>query len=164
MNDTTKVETRHCSGCGQDKPWSQFEVREQNPDGTAWTRTRKWCHACCDALFKKREESNRQWVQATLSQRAEDEKRKRSLGTLPAWCDRDAVDYLVNAGKPSVLGAVGIGVSGISERHGYVARARHMDLLWRAFGKHEREIGESLGGRGNRFICAMTGILQAGIL
>ncbi len=57
------ADTRHCNGCGQDKPLQQFQVNMENRDGTTWVRTRKWCHACCNALAKKQAASNRSFVE-----------------------------------------------------------------------------------------------------
>ncbi len=151
------AETRRCSGCGLDKPLQQFQVNVENRDGTTWVRTRKWCHACCRALFEKqdtaaikRREVMQKWIER-------DEERWRALGPLPPWCEARVLDYLVN-GRSS--GGFHTGVSKCQGRTQHETRAKHMLLLWQEFQKHERAIGEPLGGRGARFIQSMAGLLQ----
>ena len=149
------TEMRYCSGCQQDKPLQQFQVNKENRDGTTWVKTRKWCHACCNALFE-RQATHRERLVALAesniekSQRAREreEERWRALGPLPPWCEAAILDYLVN-GKFSGPLAV---------KHG--TRANPMLLLWQDFQKHERAISEPLGGRGNRFIKSMAGLLK----
>ncbi len=151
------TETHHCSGCGQDKPLQQFQVNEENRDGTTWVRTRKWCHACCRALAETQAAAASQRVQARRSQRERDEERWRALGPLPPWCEARVLDYLVNGRNSKLI------ITGIPECRGrtqHETRAKHMLLLWLEFQKHERAIGEPLGGRGTRFIQAMAGLLQ----
>ena len=52
------TETRYCSGCELDKPLQQFQVTRENRDGTTWVKTRRWCLACCNALFERQRTSN----------------------------------------------------------------------------------------------------------
>ena len=149
-------ETRHCSGCEEDKPLQQFQVNETNQNGTTWVRTRKWCHACCRALTEKQKAAAKQTAEVFQQRRERDEERRRALGPLPPWCDARALDYLVN-GRNNAF------VDGIFECGGrtqYVTRAKHMLLLWQEFQKHERALNEPLGGRGIRFIQAMAGLLR----
>ncbi len=149
-------ETQHCSGCGKDKPLQQFQVNETNQVGTTWVRTRKWCHACCRALFEKQVDAAMRSREAFQQRQERDEERQRALGPIPPWCDVRALDYLVN-GRNNAF------VDGIFECGGrtqYVTRAKHMLLLWQEFQKHERALNEPLGGRGIRFIHAMAGLLR----
>ncbi len=152
-------ETRHCSGCGQDKPLQQFQVNKENRDGTTWVKTRKWCHACCNALFERQKaaairsgEFMQRKVERIEEQRRRNvertEERRRALGPLPPWCEAAVLDYLVNGEFSGPLAV----------EHG--TRANPMLLLWQDFQKHERAIGEPLGGRGNRFIQSMAGLLK----
>ncbi len=152
-----ETETRYCSGCGQDKPLQQFQVNEKNRDGTTWVRTRTWCHACCRALFEKQAAADRQSAQVWQQQRERDEERWQALGPLPPWCEARVLDYLVN-GRDRTLMVTG--VAGRMGRTQHASRATHVLLLWQEFQKHERTTGEPLGGRGNRFIQAMAGLLQ----
>ena len=135
----------------------QFQVNEENRDGTTWVRTRKWCHACCNALFEKQDKADKEWCEAVQTGIEHDQERLRALGPLPPWCKADVLDYLVN-GKSS-----GVFITGVSECQGrtqHETRAKHMLQLWQEFQKHERAIGEPLGGRGDRFIQSMPGLLQ----
>lgn len=149
----SETETRHCSGCGQEKPLEQFQVTKQNRDGTTWVKTRKWCLACCEALFARQKAADARFVEVSEQWVAEAAERKQALGPLPPWVDPDALDYLVNG--PGVL-TLGTNV-GLTQHE---ARANQMFLLWGSFQKHERAAGDPLGGRGNRFIKAMAGLMK----
>ena len=148
MEDT---EIRHCSGCGQDKPLQQFQVNETNRGGTTWVRTRKWCHACCNDLFKKQTAFSeiRHHVMQSLAESREN--RRQALGPLPPWCDRHIFDYLVNGENAA---------PGIYGRTRNETRAKHLSLLWQEFQERERATGEPLGARGARFMKAMADLLH----
>ena len=60
----SEAETRHCSGCGLDKSLQQFQVIKENPDGTTWVKTRKWCLACCRELERKQQEADYAFARA----------------------------------------------------------------------------------------------------
>ena len=150
------TETRHCSGCGQDKPLQQFQVNKEYQDGTTWVKTRKWCHACCNALFEKQRKSDLAFGKMLQQKHERHEERLRALGPLPPWCEAEILDFLVN-GKTYDLASMTIKVGGHTR---YADRATHMLLLWEEFQKHERASDEPLGGRGNRFIQAMAGLLK----
>lgn len=148
-------ETRYCSGCQQDKPLQQFQVNKENRDGTTWVKTRKWCHACCNAPFERQAAAGKRVALLAESNlkvwqlaRERDEERQRALGPLPPWCEAQVLDVLVN-GKFS---------RSFVAKHG--TRANPMLLLWEEFQKHERATDEPLGGRGNRFIQSMAGLLN----
>ena len=149
------TEMRYCSGCQQDKPLQQFQVNKENRDGTTWVKTRKWCHACCNALFERQAAHRERLVALAESNieksqrvREREEERWRALGPLPPWCEAAILDYLVNGEFSGPLAV----------KHG--TRANPMLRLWQDFQKHERAIGEPLGGRGNRFIQSMAGLLK----
>ena len=151
------TETRHCSGCGQDKPLQQFQVTATNRDGTTWVRTRKWCLACCNKLAEKQKAArakdarSREWIYER------EEERRQALGPLPPWCDRHVMDYLVNGSSSALITRGNIGGWGQIPRK---VRAKTMLSLWQEFQKHERATSEPLGGRGARFMKAMADLLQ----
>ena len=151
------TETHHCSGCGQDKPLQQFQLNEENRDGTTWVRTRKWCHACCDALAKRQAAAAESVVEGRQRERDRQKERWRALGPLPPWCEAAVLDYLVNGES---IGFLPSGITRCRGRTQHETRAKHMLLLWQQFQEHERAIGEPLGGRGNRFIQSMTDLLK----
>ncbi len=133
----------------------QFQVNEENRDGTTWVRTRKWCHACCGALAERQAASASKRGEALQRRRERDDERRRALGPLPPWCEAQVLDYLVNGES--------IGFSGhfqCTGRTKYETRAKHVLWLWQEFQQQERAIGEPLGGRGNRFIQSMAGLLK----
>ncbi len=150
------TEMRYCSGCQQDKPLQQFQVNKENRDGTTWVKTRKWCHACCNALFEKQEAAAKGRAEVWQRARERQEERWRALGPLPPWCEAAALDFLVN-GETYDLASMTIKVGGHTR---YASRAAHVLRLWEKFQKRERAVGETLGGRGNRFIKSMAGLLK----
>lgn len=149
-------ETRYCSGCQQDKPLQQFQVNEENRDGSTWTRTRKWCHACCNALSERQAAAAKSRVEDWERTRERKEERWRALGPLPPWCEPAVLDFLVN-GETYDLASMTIKVGGHTR---YTSRATHVLRLWEEFQKHERATDEPLGGRGNRFIQSMADLLK----
>ncbi len=149
----SETETSYCSGCGQEKPIQQFQVTKQNRDGTTWVKTREWCLACCKALADRQEASDAGFREVHRRQAAESAERKQALGPLPPWADPDALDYLVN-GPGFSMHVMNLG------RTQHETRANQMFLLWGNFQKHERTVGDPLGGRGSRFIKAMACLIK----
>ncbi len=90
------TEMRYCSGCQQDKPLQQFQVNKENRDGTTWVKTRKWCHACCNALFERQRAAAIGFGEFAQRKHERVEERQRALGPLPPWCEAAILDYLVN--------------------------------------------------------------------
>ncbi len=152
MNET---ETRHCSGCGLDKPLQQFQVIKENRDGTTWVKTRNWCLACCHELERKQQESDQAFGQVHEEDFNRRAARLSALGPLPSWCDADAFDYLVNGDDIGSLLVLANPGGTVHER-----RAMVMVRLWEEFSRHERAQGDPLGGRGGRFMQAMAGLLK----
>ena len=149
----SETETKYCSGCGKEKPLAQFQVTKQNRDGAIWVKERKWCLACCEALFTRQKAADARAVMAYESMAAEAAERKRALGPLPPWVDPNALDYLVN-GPDFRMPTTGLGWT----QHEF--RANQMLLLWGNFQKHERAAGDPVGGRGSRFIKVMACLMK----
>ena len=69
------------------------------------------------------------------------------------------LDYLINGRNYDLSISPMIGVAYLGQNQ-HETRAKHMLRLWQEFEKHERATGVSLGGRGNRFMNSMAGLLK----